>query len=79
MKKHFNSLSGKGISENEYQHVLKVWNKYEMKTMKECYNFYLKCDVLLLANVFEKFRKSCLLDYGFLPYSLLECTSFKLG
>ena len=27
-----------------------------MKTMKDYQDWYLKCDVLLLADVFEKFR-----------------------
>ena len=31
--------------------------KIEMKTMKDCQNLHLKCDILLLADVFEKFRK----------------------
>ena len=31
-----------------------------MKNMKDYHNFYLKCDVLLLADVFEKFRNRCL-------------------
>ena len=30
----YSSLSGKGIGNKKYQHVLKVWNKFEMKTMK---------------------------------------------
>ena len=36
-----------------------------MKTMKDGHNLYLKCDVLFLANVFEKFRNSSLkiMDY----------------
>ena len=29
-----------------------------MKIMKDHYDLYLKCDVLLLANVFEKFRSN---------------------
>ena len=35
-----------------------------MKTMKECYDLYLKCDVLLLADIFGKFRNSNLNNYG---------------
>ena len=29
-----------------------------MKTIKVYYNLYLKCDVLVLANVFEKFTNN---------------------
>ena len=43
------------ISDKEYEHVLNVWHKFEMKTMKDYHNLYLKCDILLLAYVFEKF------------------------
>ena len=36
-----------------------------MKTMKDYYDLYLKFDVLLLPDVFEKFRKNSLkiMDY----------------
>ena len=34
-----------------------------MKTMKDYDNLYLKCDVLLLADVFEKFINSSLKNY----------------
>ena len=36
-----------------------------MKTMKDYYDLYLKFDVLLLTDVFEKFRKNSLkiMDY----------------
>ena len=35
------------------------------KIWKEYHDLYLKCDVLLLANVFEKFRSNTLNNYGF--------------
>ena len=60
----YSSLSGKGNSDNEYQLVLKVENKFEMKTMKIYHGFYLKCGVLLLADEFENFRNRCLENYG---------------
>ena len=51
-------------SDKEYEHVLKVLDKFEMKTMKDYHDWYLKCDVLLLSGVFEKLRNSCLKNYG---------------
>ena len=56
-EKFYSSLTGKTISDKEYDHVLKVWNKFEMKTMKGYHNLYLKCNVLLLADVFEKIER----------------------
>ena len=44
-------LTGKKISDKEYEHILQVWNKFEMKTMKDYHNLYLKCEVLLLAKM----------------------------
>ena len=41
--------TGKKSSGKEYEHVLNVWDKFKMKTMKD---LYLKCDDLLLADVF---------------------------
>ena len=56
-KKKFDSLIiGKKNNYKEYGYVLKVWNKFEMKTMKDYHDLYLKCDILLLVYVFEKFR-----------------------
>ena len=34
-EKFYSSLTGEKISNKEYEHVLKVWNKFEMKTMKD--------------------------------------------
>ena len=56
------SLTGKKISDEDYQHVFKVLNKFEIKTMKDYHDFYLKCDVLLLV-VFEKSINNCLKNY----------------
>ena len=31
----YSSLSGKEISDKEYQNVYKIWNKFEMKVIKK--------------------------------------------
>ena len=63
----FSSLKGKGISDEEYDRACKVWNVFSMKTFGEYHNLYLKCDVLLLCDVFEKFIDTCLEYYGLDP------------
>ena len=59
-EKFYNSLTGKNVSDKECQHVLKVRNKFDMKTMEDYRDLYLKNSVLLLADVFEKFRSNSL-------------------
>ena len=66
-----------------------VWKKFEMKTMKDYHDLYLKCDVSLLADVFEKFKNNSLKNYGLCPShylsapglnwdAMLEMTKIKL-
>ena len=63
-EKLYSSLISKQISGKECEHVLKVRNKSEMKTMKDYHDVYLECEVLLLANVFKKFRNNSLKNYA---------------
>ena len=49
------------------EHVVKVWNKFQMKTMEVYHDLCLKDDVLLVAEVFVKFRKNSLKNYGLCP------------
>ena len=44
-KKLYIYLNDRKISGKEYEHVLNVWNKLEMKTMKDYRNLYIKCDI----------------------------------
>ena len=65
--KSYNPLTGKKISDKVHELITKDWDKFENKTMKDHHNLYLKYHVLLLADVFEKFRNSCLKSYGLCP------------
>jgi hypothetical protein len=46
--------------------------------MGEYHDLYLKSDVLILADVFENFRKECLKHYKLDPANYLRAR-FKLG
>ena len=71
-EKFYSLITGKKNNEKEYDHVLKVWNKFEMKTRKGYHDIYLKCDILLLADVFENFRNNSLQNYGLCPSHCLS-------
>ena len=58
--KFFSSLKDCGISEKEYQRTDNVWKVFVIKHLGEYHDLYLKTDVLLLCDVFEKFVKTCL-------------------
>ena len=53
--KFFTSLKNRGINEIEYQRANNVWKLFKIKNLGEYHDLYLKTDVLLLCDVFEKF------------------------
>ena len=62
--KFFSSLKDKCVSEKDYLKADNIWNVFKMNTMGDYHDLYLKADVLLLPDVFEKFIDTCLVYYG---------------
>ena len=52
------------LVKKDYLYAIDVWNVFKMNTMGDYHDLYLKTDVLLLADVFEKFISTCLDYYG---------------
>ena len=63
----YSILNNEHISDEDYSHAENVWNTFKLKTMGEYHNLYLESDILLLADVFENFRKICLQYYKLDP------------
>ncbi|XP_053596734.1 uncharacterized protein LOC128668248 [Microplitis demolitor] len=63
----FSKFSNTGITDDNYSFAQLVWNKFNISTLGEYSDLYLKTDVLLLADVFENFRQNCLNNYNLDP------------
>lgn len=85
----FSHLTNSTVSQDEYRHACNVWDTFNIKSIQEYAELYLKTDVLLLVDVFEKFRKVCSDTYQLDPLhyytapglafdSMLKITDVKL-
>ena len=88
-KQFYSTLNDEHITDNNYEDAVDVWNTFYLKNLGEYHDLYLKTDVLLLADVFENFRKTCVQYYkldschyftspGLAWESMLKMTGIKL-
>lgn len=63
----YNKLNECDISEENYRHAQQVWDCFEIETLGDYSDLYIKSDVLLLCDVFENFRRICLQTYNLDP------------
>ena len=58
----YSKLKDEPCKPKYYLRAQEVWRKFDCTTFLDYHNLYLKCDVLQLADVFESFRKVCILS-----------------
>ena len=63
----YSNLNTSSISEEGYQHTQRVWKEFGIHNLGNYHDLYLRTDVVLLANVFEAFRDTCLRHYKLDP------------
>ena len=74
-EKLYNRLNIEDITEVDYVHAKKVYKDFEIKNLGEYRDLYLKSNVLLLADVFENFRKTVLEIYELDPAKFISTPS----
>ena len=63
----YSTLTEEHIKYQEYEHAQNVWQTFHIRNLKDYHDLYLLTDTLLLADVFEQFRKMCLKNYELDP------------
>ena len=85
----YSNLNMSSISKEDYQHAQRAWEEFGIHNIGDYHNLYLRTDVILLANVFEAFRDTCIKHYKLDPAhfytspglawkACLKCTGIKL-
>ena len=64
-KKNYSNLNMEHITDTDYIHGKRVCKDFEIKALGEYHDLYLKSDTLLLADVFENFRKKVFKNSSF--------------
>ena len=86
---YYSILNDQEITDEDYEHSIKIWKEDHIKNLGEYHDLYLKIDVLLLTEIFENFRNVCLKNYELDPahyytspglswYALLKFSKQKL-
>ena len=63
----YSILNDEHITDKDYKHAQTVWDTFKLKNMGEYHDLYLQSDILLLADIFENFRRTCLEYYKLDP------------
>ena len=63
----YSSLTEENITDDDYDRAQKVWKEYDIKNLGDYHDLYLKTDVCLLADIFERFRDISLNIYKLDP------------
>ena len=75
----YSNLNMEEITDVDYTHRKRVCKDFEIKNLGEHHDLYLNSDPLLLADVFEIFRKMCLEIYELDPTKFLSAPGLLNG
>lgn len=73
----YSKLQESHISDEDYEHACLVWDAFDIKSLGEYSDLYMQTDILLLADVFENFRRTCHEIYGLDPAHYMTAPSLS--
>ena len=68
----YGNLNMENIDDIDYRHGNNVFNKFKLNNLGDYHDLYVQSNTLLLADVFENFRDTCLKEYELDPAHFLS-------
>ena len=59
----YSDLTMENVSETDYRHANNVFKRFKLNNLGDYHDLYVQSDTLLLADVFENLRKTCIKTY----------------
>ena len=72
------NLTMENISETDYRHANNVFKTFKLNNLGDYHDLYVQSDTLLLADVFENFRKACIKTYELDPAYFISLPGLAL-
>ena len=73
-KSFYSNLTMENITETDYIHANNVFKTFKLNNLDDYHDLYVQSDTLLLADVFENFRKACIKTYELDPAHFISLT-----
>ena len=75
----YSQLKEQELSDEDYEHTMDIWSSFGLHSMGQYHDLYLKTDVVLLSDVFEKLSKHLSEQLRTRPGSLLHGSWSVMG
>jgi hypothetical protein len=73
-----NDLTGEKCSQERYNNALELWKELKCVTFKDYHMSYLESEVVLLAEMFENYRNSCMKMFELDPVRFVSVQSMTM-
>ena len=68
----YSNLNMEDITDVDYRHGIKVFKEFKLKHLGDYHDLYVQSETLLLSDVFENFRNTCIKVYELDPAHYLS-------
>ena len=68
----YSNLTMENINETDYRHANNGFKRFKLNNLGDYHDLYVQSDTLLLADVFENFRKACIETYELDPAQFIS-------